>query len=164
MPTLLDAAGVDYEAEALYGQSILPVLKGQTEETRGADESFGVEVSGNAALYRGNWKLVRTALPRGDFTWRLFDLSVDPGETTDLSAENPEIFADMRAEYEAYSSETGVLDLGREDYAQAQLFANLLDRIIGKYWPHLAGLVLMLLVGLYALFRIVRMAFRRLAN
>jgi len=164
MPTLLDAAGVDYDAGALYGRSIMPVLAGETEETRGANESFGVEVSGNAALYRGNWKLVRTALPRGDFTWRLFDLSVDPGETTDLSAENPELFAAMRAEYAAYSSETGVLDLAREDYAQAQLFANLLDRIMGKYWPYLAGLVLALLAGLFGVFSLARMAFRRLAR
>ena len=161
MPTLLDAAGVDYDAGALYGKSIFPVLAGETDETRGANESFGVEVSGNAALYRGDWKLVRTALPRGDFTWRLFDLSVDPGETTDLSAENPDLFAEMRAEYEAYSSRTGVLDLAREDYAQAQLFANLLDRIIGKYWPYLAGFVVAVLLALFVLFKLVRALFRR---
>jgi arylsulfatase/uncharacterized sulfatase len=161
MPTLLDAAGVAYDASSLYGQSILPVLTAETSETRGPDENFGVEVSGNAALYRGSWKLVRTALPRGDFTWRLYDLSVDPGETTDLSGENPGLFADMRAEYEAYASETGVLDLGREDYAEAQLFSNLLERVIGKYWPYLVGLLLTLLIGLYALFRLVRMVVRR---
>jgi arylsulfatase/uncharacterized sulfatase len=161
MPTLLDAAGVAYDASSLYGQSILPVLSGETSETRGPDESFGLEVSGNAALYRGNWKLVRTALPRGDFTWRLYDLSVDPGETTDLSGENPGLFAEMRAEYEAYASETGVLDLGPEDYAEAQLFSNLRERVIGKYWPYLVGLVLTLLIGLYALFRVVRMMVRR---
>jgi len=164
MPTLLDAAGVAYDAGALYGKSILPLLAGQTTETRGADESFGGEVSGNASLYRGNWKLVRTALPRGDFTWRLYDLSVDPGETTDLSGENPALFEELRAEYEAYASETGVFDLGREDYAEAQLFSNLLDRVTGKYWPYLAGLVLTLLIGLYGLFRLGRMVVRRLAH
>ena len=164
MPTLLDVAGVEYDAGALYGQSFLPVLSGETNETRGANESFGVEVSGNAALYRGNWKLVRTALPRGDFTWRLFDLSIDSGETTDLSADNPDLFAEMRAEYEVYASETGVLDLAREDYAQAQLFSNLLNKIAGKYWPYLAGLLLALLIGLYVVFRIVRMVFRQLAR
>ena len=164
MPTLLDAAGVPYDADALYGRSILPVLAGQTTATRGADESFGGEVSGNASLYRGNWKLVRTALPRGDFTWRLYDLSVDPGETTDLAGENPELFAEMRAEYEAYSAETGVLDLGAEDYAEAQLFSNLLERVIGKYWPYLAGLIVASLAGLYVLFRLARMALRRPAG
>ncbi|MEL6472506.1 MAG: arylsulfatase [Pseudomonadota bacterium] len=161
MPTLLDAAGVDYDSGALYGRSILPVLAGETDQTRGEDESFGVEVSGNAALYRGSWKLVRTALPRGDFTWRLFDLSVDPGETTDLAAENPELFAAMRAEYEAYSSETGVLDLAREDYAQAQLFGNLINRIIGKYWLHATGFVVAALLVLFLLFKLVLGLFRR---
>jgi arylsulfatase/uncharacterized sulfatase len=161
MPTLLDAAGVAYDASSLYGQSILPVLTGEADETRSEDESFGVEVSGNAALYRGNWKLVRTALPRGDFTWRLYDLSVDPGETNDLSGENPVLFAEMRAEYETYSAETGVLDLGPEDYAEAQLFSNLLERVAGRYWPWLAGLVVALLAGLYVLFRLVRMVVRR---
>ena len=164
MPTLLDAAGVAYDAGAFYGRSILPVLAGETTETRGANESFGGEVSGNASLYRGNWKLVRTALPRGDFTWRLYDLSVDPGETTDLSGDNPNLFAEMRAEYEAYATKTGVFELGREDYAEAQLFSNLLDRTISKYWPYLAGLVLMMFLGLYALFRLVRMAVRRPAH
>lgn len=164
MPTLLDAAGVAYDADALYGRSIQPLLSGAATETRGADESFGFEVSGNAALYRGNWKLVRTALPRGDFTWRLFDLSVDPGETTDLSADNPELFAEMRAEYEAYAAETGVLELGPEDHAEAQVFSNLLEKVIPKYWPHLAGLLLALLGGLYALFRLARMVVRRPAH
>jgi hypothetical protein len=121
-------------------------------------------VSGNAALYRGKWKLVRTALPRGDFTWRLFDLSVDPGETNDLSDANPALFAEMRAEYEAYVAEAGVFELGRADYAEAQLFSNLLDRSIRKYWPYLAGLALVLLIGLYALFGIVRMVVRRPAQ
>ena len=164
MPTLLDAAGVSYDADAHYGRSILPVLTGEADETRGADDVFGGEVSGNASLYRGNWKLVRTALPRGDFTWRLFDLSVDPGETTNLSSENPDLFEEMRAEYEAYASETGVLDLGRDEFAMAQLQANLTERVIGKYWPYLAGLIVTLLAGFYVLFRLVRMVVRRPAH
>lgn len=164
MPTLLDAAAVAYDPSSLYGRSILPVLTGETTETRAEDEAFGFEVSSNAALYRGNWKLVRTALPRGDFTWRLFDLSTDPGETTDLSAENPALFAEMRAEYDAYVAETGVFELAREDYAEKQLFSNLLVRSIGTYWPYAAGLILALLAGLYAIFRLVRMAARRPAH
>ena len=164
MPTLLDAAGVAYDAGSLYGKSILPVLAGRATETRSADESFGGEVSGNASLYRGNWKLVRTALPRGDFTWRLYDLSVDPGETTDLANENPDLFAEMRAEYETYAAENGVLDLGPEDYAEAQLFSNLMERVIGKYWPYLAGLLVALFAGLYVLFRLARTVVRRPAH
>ncbi len=163
MPTLLDAAGVDYDADTLYGKTILPVLAGKTSETRGADESFGGEVSGNASLYRGNWKLVRTALPRGDFTWRLFDLSVDPGETTDLASANPAIFADMLAKYQSYAATVGVVELGRDEFAEKQLFSNLLEKTIHKYWPYLAVAMLTLLIGLYAAFRLIRRKFRRSA-
>lgn len=164
MPTLLDAAGVDYKADQLYGRSILPVLAGQPTETGAKTRSFGVEVSGNAALYRGNWKLVRTALPRGDFQWRLFDLAKDPGETTDLARENPALFKELRAEYQTYVKKVGVFEVGRDDYAQKQLFANLLQRSIQKYWPYLVGLALALLLGLYGLFRLVRTAFPRPAH
>ncbi len=163
-PTLLDAAGVNYNADQLYGRSILPVLAGQATEGSAKTRSFGVEVSGNAALYRGNWKLVRTALPRGDFTWRLFDVSKDPGETTDLADQNPDLFKELRAEYQTYAEKVGVFEVGREDYAQKQLFANLLERSINTYWPYLAGLALVLLLGLYGLFRLVRMAFPRPAH
>jgi arylsulfatase A-like enzyme len=34
MPTLLDAAGVAYDASALYGQSILPVLAAKRRDPR----------------------------------------------------------------------------------------------------------------------------------
>jgi len=163
MPTLLDAVDVDYDADALYGKSILPLLAGETAQTRSETESFGFEVSGNAALYRGQWKLVRTALPRGDFTWRLFDLSTDPGETTDVSSAHPDVFEEMRAEYAAYEAETGVLDLGREDYAEKQLFANLLERSISAYWPYAVGLLLALLALIYAGFHLVRRGIRRSA-
>ena len=161
MPTLLDAAGVAYDAGALYGKSILPLLSGESPQSRADDDSFGVEVSGNAALYRGDWKLVRTALPRGDFTWRLFNVATDPGETTDLSQQNPALFAEMRAEYEAYVAQTGVFELSREDFAEKQLFANLLERSVSKYWPYLAGLVIALLVAFYGIYRGVHIAFRR---
>ena len=164
MPTLLDAAGVNYNADQLYGRSILPVLVGQTTESATQPRSFGVEVSGNAALYRGNWKLVRTALPRGDFQWRLFDLSKDPGETTDLADKNPALFKELRAEYQSYVEKVGVFEVGREDYAQKQLFANLLDRSINTYWPYVVGLALILLLGLYGLVRLIRMAFPRPAH
>lgn len=164
MPTLLQAAAVSFDSDALYGRSILPVLTGETNVTRADDESFGVEVSGNAALYRGPWKLVRTALPRGDFTWRLYNLSVDPGETNDLAEENSALFTEMRAEYEAYVAQVGVFELSSEDYAEAQLFANLLNKTTSKYWPHLAGLTLALVIALYGAIRLVRFFVRRPAS
>jgi arylsulfatase/uncharacterized sulfatase len=151
VPTLLDAAGVPFEASQFYGRSALPMLSGASQSTYSDDESFAIEVSGNAALYRGNWKITRNTLPMGDGQWRLYDLSVDPGETTDLSTENPELFESMLAEYRAYAEEVGVIELAPDDNAVSVLTRNLTNKVIQKYWPHMLGFVLALFaVGFFA--------------
>ena len=77
-PTILEAAGVEFSADQFYGRSLMPVLSGAATETYGERDSFGFEVSGTAALYRGNWKLTKTPEPYGDGEWHLYDLAVDP--------------------------------------------------------------------------------------
>lgn len=160
VPTLLDAAGVAFDADAFFGRSAFPVLTGQAERSRPDDEGFGVEVSGNGALYRGQWKITRLALPLGDVQWRLYDLSTDPGETTDVSAANPELFESMLAEYRTYSEEVGVFELGPEDSAFKQLFKNVATKALHKYWPYLIGVFLAFAAALYLAFRLIRRVVR----
>ena len=148
VPTMLDAAGVSYDPEQFYGRSALAMLSGASDTTYEDDESFAFEVSGNAALYRGQWKITRNTPPRGDANWRLYDLSVDPGETTDLSAANPELFEDMIAEYRAYAENVGVFEVGPDDYAITALNKNLMTKVVHKYWPHMLGLYLWCVGGL----------------
>lgn len=162
MPTMLDVAGVPYDTSAYYGRSFLPVLTGEAERSYAEDESFAFEVSGNAAVYRGNWKITRNAQPRGDSQWRLYDLSVDPGETTDLSADHPELFADMLAEYRSYSQEVGVVELPPGEYAMKQLTKNLIAKTAAKYWPYLLAFLLLLAGTGYGIFRGVRFVARRI--
>lgn len=159
-PTLLEAAGVDFDPAAFYGRSVFPMLSGETDKTRSDTDNFAFEVSGNAALYRGKWKITRNARPMGDSQWRLYDLSVDPGETTDLSSQFPELFADMLGEYEAYSEEVGVFELGPDDYALKVLNSKLVNKMIGKYWPHATGFVLSLLLVLSLLIYFGRKYYR----
>ena len=160
VPTLLDAAGVEYEADAFYGRSAMPVLKGVTETSYTDEESFGFEVSGNAALYRGNWKITRLAAPLGDSQWRLYDLSVDPGETTDLSRENPELFEGLKAEYMAYSEKVGVFELGPDDSAFKQLFKNIATKSLHKYWHYLVSLAVVLGLALFGSIRFAKKLWR----
>jgi len=40
----------------------------------------------------------------------LYDVTVDPGETRDLTDERPELAAQMRAEYEAFATDVGVAE------------------------------------------------------
>jgi arylsulfatase/uncharacterized sulfatase len=163
VPTLLDAAGVAYDTGAFYGRSALPVLTGQAERSRTEAEGFGFEVSGNAALYRGQWKITRLAPPLGDAQWRLYDLSRDPGETRDVSAENPELLESMVAEYKSYSEEVGVFELGPEDSAFKQLFKNVVTKALHKYWPYLLGVIVALVAALFFAFHMLRGFARRTA-
>ena len=161
VPTLLDAAGVTYDPAGFYGRSALPVLSGQAERHRPDDAGFGFEVSGNAALYRGQWKITRLAAPLGDAQWRLYDLSTDPGETTDVSAANPDLFKSMLAEYDRYAQTVGVFELGPDDSAFKQLFKNVVTKAMHKYWPYALGFVLACLAALFIAFRLIRSVLRR---
>jgi len=118
LPTLTELAGVplhrgDWQGRAVEpvtGRSLVPMLAGAGGSVHG-DTPFGYELSGNAALFRGDYKLVRNLHPTGDGKWRLFDLRNDPGETRDLAAAMPDRFAAMRADYSAYAKANGVLDM-----------------------------------------------------
>jgi arylsulfatase/uncharacterized sulfatase len=87
------------------------------------DDPLGYELSGNAALFRGDYKLVRNLPPTGDGSWRLYDLKTDPGETKDLSAAMPDRFKAMMADYRAYAKANGVLDMPAGYTADAQINA-----------------------------------------
>ncbi|MDK2761935.1 MAG: arylsulfatase [Sphingopyxis sp.] len=118
LPTLTDLAGVPGHGgtwqgrtvEPVTGRSLVPMLSGAEGSVHG-DAPLGYELSGNAALFRGDYKLVRNLAPTGDGRWRLYDLKADPGETRDLSAVEPERFAVMTADYRAYAAANGVLDM-----------------------------------------------------
>lgn len=109
-PTLLDLAGAPAVADAvpMTGRSLRPLLEGRAERAHPADAPVGMEVAGNAALFRGDLKLVRNQPPYGDGEWRLYDIARDPGETADLTAERPDMAAAMRRDYDAYAQTMGV--------------------------------------------------------
>ncbi len=156
LPTVLDAARVPYNAAEFFGRSAFPVLAKQAERSRPENEGFGFEVSGNAALYRGPWKITRLSPPIGDTKWRLYDLSTDPGETKDVSSANPKLFESMLAEYRAYSEKVGVIELGPEDSAFKELFKNVAKKALHKYWPYALAAILALAGTLFFAFRMVR--------
>jgi arylsulfatase/uncharacterized sulfatase len=146
-PTLAEFGGAraTAEAPAMDGVSLRAVLQGEPGPVRGADSPLGVEVSGNAALYRGDYKIVRDMAPLGDGRWRLYDVARDPGETRDLSGAEPERLKAMLADYAAYEARVGVAPLPPGYSTQKQLAANAMARQM----PLLASaaVVLALLLG-----------------
>nr|WP_229261909.1 arylsulfatase [Duganella guangzhouensis] len=103
---------VVYDGRNVYpltGTSLLPLLQGQAAGKRGlpfADESYG------RAYYfsdEGRWKAVWVEPPQGpvDGHWQLFDLRNDRGENHDVSAEHPELVAQLVQQWHAYMKQVG---------------------------------------------------------
>lgn len=108
-PTILALTDTQTDTPINFaGKNLRPILNSQVTQVYSADDSIGMEVSGNSALYRGAHKLVRHFPPLGDKQWRLYNIEQDPGETNDLSQVNPELFQFMLAEYDQYSKNVGV--------------------------------------------------------
>jgi len=154
-PTLLDIAGVNFEHDEFYGRSLVPMLSGQVQDVWGNDD-FAIEVSGNASLYRGNWKLVRVKQPLGDEQWRLFDVFKDPGETVDLALTYPSLFQDMLNEYKAYTSKMGIIELAKGESAIHQVTINSVRKWFSNNWLKLLVLLGLVMLMTFALIKVMR--------
>ena len=162
-PTLLDYVGVSVGVDAssgevaITGRSLKPVLTGAVSRTYSADTPVGLEVAGNSALFKGEYKLTRNTPPYGDNIWRMYNIAHDPGETTDLKEDEPARFAELMADYDAYASEFGVLAMPEDfDYLK-QILTNTAKKIIAANWPTL----LVVGLGLIAIFGLgIRFAWR----
>ncbi|MDZ4690145.1 arylsulfatase [Terricaulis sp.] len=163
-PTLMERAGVAPAADEripISGRSMASLLAGQSTTLRGPDDVIGIEVSGNAALYRGDYKLVRNHPRWGDGEWHLFNIALDPGETNDLSAAEPELLASMQAAYAAYAAENGVLEMPEGYDVQRQVARNAMAKQLEHYWWVLAITVVVLLALLWLAALLVRRMLRR---
>ena len=159
VPTLLDLAGVQhpgtsYKGQTIYpltGHSLLPILQGKATRVRGPDEVLGYELSGNRAVFKGDYKLLSNLAPVGDGQWHLYNIATDPGETRDLQHEMPELFQNLQSDYAKWAKANGVLPMP-EGYDPIQQV--IINSLVFVYWPryqwHLAGLgVLLLLSGVW---------------
>jgi arylsulfatase len=113
VPTFLELAGIpDHQGsfqgrtvEPIRGRSWVPYLAGRADRVYPADQAYGVELFGSCAIRKGDWKITDV----GDGQWRLFDIARDPGETNDLAATQPERLAELKAAWDAYAKEVGVI-------------------------------------------------------
>ena len=121
-PTLLELAGAKLPAGtyrgrdvvAMEGRSFAGLLHGDHEPVYTPDEPIGSELHGHRALRRGQYKLVWEQppgntwwgypIPGSWYRWQLYDLDTDPGEANDLSADNPELVAELTALWEDYAT------------------------------------------------------------
>jgi arylsulfatase/uncharacterized sulfatase len=152
LPTILDVLDITFDEDELYGRSLMPLIRGQSQEVYGDDESYAIEVGGNASLYQGDWKISRVNPPSGDGQWHLFNLALDAGEARALEDEYPVLFQELLNEYLAYAAQMGVIqpDLNFND--RDQVSKNAIRKQLGRINPYFIVIVT-LTVGLLYLRR-----------
>jgi arylsulfatase/uncharacterized sulfatase len=136
-PSILDFARVEVGEDhsvPMTGRSLVPLLRGKAKEVYGADTPVGMEVSGQSALFKGDYKLVRNNPRYGDGVWRLYDLARDPGETRDLATERKDLFAVLMRDYEAYTETMGVLEMPAGYVMYDQIRANSIRKQVRYHW------------------------------
>ena len=126
-PTILSLAGVNdhggswqtREVEPIVGKDFSSYLQGQAGPIHTASEPIGYEMGGSGALFKGDYKIVINKFEQNESEWHLFNIKTDPGEANDLAEAEPELLAEMLADYEQWASSNNVLPMP-EGYNRAR--------------------------------------------
>lgn len=116
MPTIIELTGATYPKQVngkdihpLIGRSLMPVLSGGATVIH-SNHGMGWELFEMKGYIKDNWKLLRLPQPFGTGQWQLYDLEKNPGETTDLSLQYPEVKESLIKEWNEYAKENEVYD------------------------------------------------------
>jgi len=60
-------------------------------------------------MRKGDSKAVLVAKDFGPGTWKLYNVTEDPGETRDLSKEQPAILQELQTVWDQYAKDVGVV-------------------------------------------------------
>ncbi|TWU54688.1 Arylsulfatase [Rubripirellula tenax] len=124
LPTLIDWCNLDaVNLKRFDGQSLAPLLEGTVDDW--PDRTMFVERQSDRPALEASVK------GRGQYPhyamlsekWRMvdgeiYDIDNDPGQSTDLSAQHPNVVADMRSKYEEYFADVFADDV---DYERFQI-------------------------------------------
>jgi len=116
-PTLLDFAGIEphqgeyrgRKVEPMSGWSLRSMLQSGEAEESFDDRELGMELFGKYAYRRGPWKMTIMPHPYGSGEAELYNLDRDPGETTNLAKEQPDLLAQLIVNWQHYAKENGVI-------------------------------------------------------
>jgi arylsulfatase len=120
-PTVAAITGAALPGRAIDGKNVLPLLEGARGAVSPTDTLYFYLHHELQAVRRGHFKLhmphqYETVVVPGadgvagqdesrDIPLSLFDLDADPGETTDLSAEYPEVVSELQSAASAFDAE-----------------------------------------------------------
>ena len=150
--TILAFAGVDppdgrfagRPVLPMSGKSLVPLVRGEVGRVYAENESVGYELTGHAALFQGDFKIVRNLPPLGDGEWRLYNIVSDPGEAHDLKVDMPDRFQAMLTAYGQFVEDNKVTAIPPGYNQRRQLLINMFRDRFG--WVILVALLTLLLL------------------
>lgn len=108
VPTILEATGTSYpdrfpdrQPLPLAGRSMLGTIRGEPAP----EATLYWEHTGNCAVRKGRWKLVRQ-YPRD---WELYDMTHDRSETRDISRDHIEVVTELALAFDDWAARVGVV-------------------------------------------------------
>lgn len=122
-PTILNLAHVSTTTPAnkvaLQGQSLVSILNAPQAKITGPEKPVALEMRGGRQVRQGEYKALYVSkepmgIPSAELKageWQLFNIVKDPGETTNIAAQHPEILNQLIAEYQQYSKNVGVVEI-----------------------------------------------------
>lgn len=114
-PTLLELTEIKQPGDEFQGREVVPmsgvsftpVLEGQPYDT--SERVLGLELFSKRSIRQGEWTLVEMFEPQGTGEWQMYYLGIDLAERFDVSDQFPEQFDAMKAMWEQYAKENGVI-------------------------------------------------------
>lgn len=138
-PTILDLAGLPLmPAQHNDGLSLLPLLQGNQLTDRVLIwhyPHYGNQGGDPSSIIRkGDWKLIHYY---EDDSEELYNLKTDLSETTDVSAENPEVLNQLNTELFDYLKKVGARFPRKDPQYNAQAEKEYEQNMENKLWPRL---------------------------
>lgn len=108
LPTLAEFCGVKLQDEhqrRLDGVSLVPLLEGKTPDDPWPDRRIFTDNYRSdqpPEALRGAVRTQRWRAVKGRTGWQLYDMPTDPGQSTDVAAQHPEVVAELARSFDAW--------------------------------------------------------------
>ena len=113
MPTFLELAGATYPSDPklvpIAGESMVGLLNNTSKQVHDQTYTTLLSHSGDAFIRQGEWKLTHVGRPFSEKGFALYNVTSDPGETTDLRDREPDHYSRMIALWRSERLRLGII-------------------------------------------------------